>query len=142
MCEFPRENASDEEVRRILENARRIAVVGVSQKSDRDSHRVADYLVQAGFDVVGVNPAYDQVLGRPCYPDLAAVPGPVDIVDVFRKPEAILAVVDEAIAAGAGCVWMQLGLAHNEAADKARAHGLDVVMNKCLMVEHKKLRGS
>jgi hypothetical protein len=138
-CEFPRENAGDEDVRRILASAKRVAVVGISAKPERDSHRVAAYLIGQGFDVVGVNPAYQDVLGRPCYPDLLSVEGPIDIVDVFRKPEAIDAVVDEAIEAGAGCVWMQLGLARNAAADKARAAGLDVVMNKCLMVEHKRL---
>ncbi len=138
-CELPLTNALDEEVARILRQARTVAVVGFSPKPERDSHRVALYLKEQGYVVFPVNPACSEALGGPCHPDLASVPGPVDVVDIFRKPEAIPELVDQAIAIGARCVWMQLGLAHNEAADKARAAGLDVVMNKCILREHKRL---
>ncbi|MGE4555898.1 MAG: CoA-binding protein [Desulfovibrionaceae bacterium] len=138
-CELPLDNATDADVQRILASAKTVAVVGLSPKPERDSNRVAAYMIQAGFDVVGVNPGFKEILGRPCYRDMASVPGKIDIVNIFRKPEAIPPVVDQAIEAGASCVWMQLGLAHNQAADKARAAGMDVVMNKCIMVEHRKL---
>lgn len=137
-CEFPLSNATDEEIGAILESARTIAVVGLSNKSDRDSFRVARYLQEHGYRVIPVNPALPEALGEPCYPDLATIPGDVtvDIVDIFRKPEFIPAIVDEAIARGAATVWMQLGLAHNTAAEKARAAGLHVVMDRCIKVEH------
>lgn len=138
-CEFPESNASSEEVDALLKRSRTVAVVGVSTKPDRDSHRVAKYLQENGFTVHMVNPSCDEVLGQPCYPDLASVPGDIDIVDIFRKPEAIPAIVDQAIERGAKAVWMQLGLAHNKAADKARAAGLDVVMMKCIKIEHMRL---
>ncbi len=135
-CQIPEKNADDREVMEILKRARTIAVVGVSHKEERDSHKVAKYLKEHGYKMIPVNPKYKEVLGETCYPNLAAVPERIDIVDVFRNIEAIPGIVDEAIAAGAGCVWMQLGLAHNEAADKARRAGLKVVMNKCAKVEH------
>jgi hypothetical protein len=138
-CELPLDNATNEDIKRILASTKTVAVVGISPKPERDSNRIADYLIQAGFDVVGVNPGFKEILGRPCYRELAAIPGKVDMVNIFRKPEAIPPVVDQAIDMGASSVWMQLGLAHNQAADKARAAGLDVVMNKCIMVEHRNL---
>ena len=139
VCELPEKNASSDEIRRLLSAARTIAVVGLSRDPGRDSHRVAAYLQEKGYRVIPVNPTVDEVLGEKAYPDLASVPVPIDIVDVFRKPEAIPAIVDDAIAAKAKAVWMQLGLAHNAAAEKARAAGLAVVMNKCIMVQHRHL---
>lgn len=138
-CEFPESNATDAEVRALLEQARTIAVVGASTNPDKDSHKVAAYLKDKGFEVFPVNPGCTELLGMPCYPDLQSVPKHIDIVDVFRRPEALAGVVDAAIAAGAGSVWMQLGLAHNAAADKARTAGLQVVMNKCIKIEHFKI---
>ena len=137
-CELPRSNASDAEIDAILATLRTVAVVGLSDRPDRESYRVAEYLQRQGFRIVPVNPAVREVLGEPSYPDLAAIPPEVavDVVDVFRKPEFIPAVVDEAIARGARVVWMQLGLAHNAAAEKARAAGVAVVMDRCLKVEH------
>jgi uncharacterized protein len=137
-CELPASNASTAEIDRILATSKTIAVVGVSNKPERDSLRVARYLQEVGYRVVPVNPSLTEVLGEPCYPNLAAIPAEVaiDIVDVFRSPEFIPGVVDEAIARGARVVWMQLGLAHNAAAEKARAAGLAVVMDRCLKVEH------
>ena len=126
-CEFPLSNATDHEIDEILATARTIAVVGLSDKPARDSYRVAAYLQAHGFRIVPVNPAAGSILGERSYPDLASIPADVavDVVDVFRKPEFVPAVVDAAIARGASTVWMQLGIAHNAAADKARAAGLD-----------------
>jgi len=141
-CELPEKNASSDEIRNLLTRARTIAVVGLSPDPERDSHRVAAYLRERGYRVIPVNPTVAEVLGEKAYPDLASVPVPIDIVDVFRKPLAIPGVVDEAIAVKAKAVWMQLGLAHNAAAEKARAAGLEVVMNKCIMAQHRGLIGS
>ena len=139
VCELPERNASSDEIRRLLSAARTIAVVGLSRDPDRDSHRVAAYLQEHGYRVIPVNPAVDEVLGEKAYPDLASGPVPIDIVDVFRKSQAIPGIVDDAIGAKAKAVWMQLGLAHNAAAEKARAAGRAVVMNKCIMVQHRHL---
>jgi len=120
----------------ILRDARTIAVVGLSPKSARPSHQVAVYLLGAGYEVIPVNPGHDQILGLQSYANLAAVPGPVDIVDIFRNPQEVPAIVDSAIAIGAKVVWMQLGIVHEQAAAKARAAGLIVVMDRCLKVDH------
>jgi uncharacterized protein len=141
-CEIPLRNATPEEIRAILAGARRIAVVGHSDDPARDSYRIGRYLARAGFEVFPVNPNARSTPDLRFYPDLASVPEPIDIVDIFRRQEAIPAVVDEAIRVGARAVWMQLGLAHNAAADKARAAGLNVVMNHCIMVEHRALVAS
>ncbi len=137
-CELPVSNASDAEIDGVLATMRTIAVVGLSDRPDRESYRVAEYVQRHGYRIVPVNPAVSEVLGERSYPDLAAIPPEVaiDVVDIFRKPEFIPAVVDGAIARGARAVWMQLGLAHNGAAEKARAAGLAVVMDRCLKVEH------
>lgn len=139
-CEFPRQNATTEEVRRILASARTVAVVGLSDKPERDSHRVAAYLQQAGYRIIPVNPNLTSVLGEKAYPNLRAIPEPVDVVDIFRKPEAVPEIVEDAIAIGARVVWMQDGIVHNAAADRARQAGLAVVMNKCMMREHRAWR--
>lgn len=135
-CEMPLRNASPDEVRQLLRSAHTIAVVGLSDKPDRDSYRVAAYLQQHGFRIIPVNPAVTSVLGEKSYAQLEDVPDKIDIVDVFRRPDAVLPIVDSAIAVGARAVWMQLGIAHNAAADKARAAGLQVIMNKCILIEH------
>ena len=138
-CEFPETNATDQEVLELLQSVKTIAVVGLSAKPERDSHRVAKYLQEQNFTIFPVNPGAREILGVPCYPNLQSLPHPVDLVDIFRKPDAIPGIVDQAIATGAKAVWMQLGLAHNAAADKARAAGLRVVMNKCLKIEHMRM---
>jgi predicted CoA-binding protein len=137
-CELPLSNASAEEIDRILASARTVAVVGISDKPDRDSNMVARYLQANGYRIIPVNPGATEILGERSYPDLASIPAEIaiDVVDVFRKPEFIPAIVDGAIARGARTVWMQLGLAHNAAAEKARAAGLTVVMDRCMKVEH------
>jgi predicted CoA-binding protein len=135
-CQLPEFNPEDEEIRGILENNRTIAVVGLSIDPGKDSHRVAKYLKEHGYRLVPVNPKADEILGEQCYASLKEIPFSVDLVDIFRKIEAIPAIVDEAIAIGAKVVWMQLGLAENRSAHKAMAAGLKVVMNKCLKIEH------
>lgn len=126
---------------RILAQAESVALVGVSANPLRASNFVATYLVRAPYRTYPVNPMYDEVLGRRCYPSLADLPEVPDIVDVFRRPEEIPAVVDEAIAVGAKVVWFQLGLRHEEAAAKARAAGLEVVQDRCLKIEHARFAG-
>jgi predicted CoA-binding protein len=128
-------------LRRILLEYRRIAVVGLSANRDRPSHGVAKYLQDHGYTIVPINPAYDEVLGRKCYSSLRDVPEPVDIVDIFRKPADVLPIVDEAIAIGARCVWFQLGVINAEAARRAEAAGLEVVMDHCMKIEHDRLIG-
>ncbi len=140
-CEVPAANPPDAEIRTILEDSRIVAVVGLSPNPERDSNRVARYLMANGYTVVPVNPAVDEILGQKCFPDLPSVPGAVDVVDVFRSAEFIPAIVDQAIAGKAKVVWMQLGLAHEESAAKARAAGLRVVSSRCMKVEHSRLIG-
>ena len=130
-----------EAIRNLLQQARTIAVVGISAKPDRPSHEVAHYLQRAGYTIIPVNPAYEEVLGQKCYPSLHEVPGKIDLVDVFRKPAEVMAVVDEAIAVGAGSVWLQLGVIAPAAADKAAAAGLKVVSDRCTKIEHRRLIG-
>ncbi|MFC2176832.1 CoA-binding protein [Actinomycetota bacterium] len=133
--------ATAKERLRILREARSIALVGVSANPLRSSNFVATYLVRTPFRVYAVNPAHDEVLGVKCYPALADLPEVPDIVDVFRAPDAIPGVVDEAIAIGAPTVWLQLGLRHDEAAQKALDAGLNVVQDRCLKIEHARFSG-
>jgi len=138
-CELPQGNPPTEEIRTLLARAKRIAVVGHSDDPSRDSHRVGRYLAAHGYEVFAVNPAGRSTPGLTFYPDLASVPGPIDVVDIFRRVEFIPAIVDEAIRVGAGAVWMQDGLAHNASAAKARAAGLTVVQGRCMMRDHARL---
>jgi predicted CoA-binding protein len=135
-CQLPEFNPEDEEIRAILANNRVIAVVGLSPKPDRDSHRVARYMQEQGYRIVPVHPKAEEILGEKCFPSLRDIPFPVDIVDIFRKIEAIPPIVEDAIAINAKVVWMQLGLAENRSARQAKEAGLQVVMNKCLKIEH------
>ena len=128
-------------LRSILTQYRRIAMVGLSADWSRPSNFVAKYLLEHDFDVIPVNPKYDEILGQKCYPDLAAIPTPVDIVDLFQKAERIPSFVDAAIDMNAAIVWMQLGIVHESAADKARAAGLTVVMDRCMKIEYARLFG-
>ncbi|OEU78557.1 MAG: CoA-binding protein [Desulfobacterales bacterium C00003060] len=134
-CEMPECNPPSERIKAILQKCKTVAIVGLSPKPERDSHKVAKYLKENRYRIVPVNPGQKEILGEKCYPNLKAVPFPIDMVDIFRKPESIPPVVDDAIEMGAKAVWMQLGLAHNQAADKARREGLEVVMNKCMKIE-------
>jgi predicted CoA-binding protein len=107
----------------------------------RPSYFAAKYLQDHGFEIVPVNPNYQEILGQRCYPDLAAVPGKIDVVDLFQKPALIPGYVDQAIAIGARVVWMQLGIINEAAAQKARAAGLEVVMDRCMKIEYARLFG-
>ena len=125
---------------KILESARTIAVVGLSPDPRRPSHGVARYLQRAGYRIIPVNPNVDQVLGERAYPSLRDVPDPVDVVEVFRRSEFVGPIVDDAIAMRARAVWLQDGVIDEEAAERARAAGLDVVMDDCMMRRHAQRR--
>ncbi len=129
----------DSKLREILVESRTIAVVGLSPKPERDSHEVAHYLQQAGYRIIPVNPTAKEILGEKVYPDLASIPEKIDIVDIFRRSEHVPPIVDEAIRVGAKTVWMQLGVVNEEAAKKAADAGLNVVMDRCTLREHKRL---
>lgn len=129
----------DKTIRDILLKAKRIAVVGLSPKNDRPSYRVAEYLMANGYEIIPVNPNCTEIFGKKCYRSLTDVPGDVDVVDIFRKPEEVPPVVDDAITIRAGVVWMQEGIINEAAARKAREAGLDVVMDKCMLKEHMRL---
>lgn len=138
-CEMPNYNPPGEEIQAILNNNKTIAVVGLSDKSSRDSYKVAKYMKEKGYTIIPVNPNVDEVLGEKSYASLKDIPVDIDIVDIFRKPEEIPAIVDAAIEKGTKVIWMQKGLAHNASAIKARDKGIEVVMSKCIMVEHKNM---
>lgn len=123
----------------ILRNSKLVAVVGLSPNPMRPSYGVAQYLQGQGYRIIPVNPTVEQVLGEKSYPDLSTIPERVDVVDIFRRSEEVPAIVEEAIKIKARAVWMQEGVIHEEAAAKARAAGLSVVMDKCMMTEHQRL---
>lgn len=128
-------------LRRVLAQHRTIAVVGLSANWYRPSYFAAKYMLDHGYRVIPVNPAYGEVLGQRCYPSIAAIPGPVDIVDAFRKPAEMPAIAREAVAKGAKVLWMQLGIRNDEAARIAMDAGLDVVADRCVKIEHARILG-
>ena len=128
-----------DEEERILKTCRTVAVAGLSPKPERPSFRVAAYLKEVGYRIIPVNPGAKDILGETCYPDLISIPEPVDVVDIFRRAEEVPAIVEKAIKIGAKAIWMQEGVINEEAAAKARAAGLMVVMNKCMRKEHLRL---
>jgi predicted CoA-binding protein len=130
-----------ETIRRLILNARVIAVVGLSSNELRPSNFVAYYLQRHGYRVIPVNPREESVLGERAYPNLAEVPVPIDVVDVFRQPDAVPQVAREAVAVGAGALWLQFGVISDEGAQIAREGGLDVVMDRCMKVEHARFLG-
>jgi predicted CoA-binding protein len=138
-CELPDGNPPSKEIQEILAQYRTIAVVGLSPKEARDSNRVARYLMEQGYDIVPINPGQKEILGKTCYPSLADIPFQVDMADLFLNPDRVPPVVDQAIDKGVRAIWMQLGVVHNAAAQKAREAGIQVVMNRCIMQEHKKM---
>jgi predicted CoA-binding protein len=131
---------ADDALRDLLRRARRIAVVGASPRPERDSHRILVYLRDAGYEVVPVNPAADQVAGVRAVADLAAA-GAVDVVDVFRRSEHVAALVDECLRLGLPALWLQLDVKDDSAVARARAAGVTVVEDRCIMVEHRRLLG-
>lgn len=134
--------SDDAHKREILTKAHRIAIVGLSDKPERDSHEVAHYLQSQGYWVLPVNPTVPEILGEKSYGSLTAIPADIhlDIVDIFRKSEDVPAIVEEAIARKVPTVWMQSGIEHHDAAAKARAAGATVYENLCIMSEHRRLR--
>jgi predicted CoA-binding protein len=123
----------------ILAAAHTIAVVGLSARRFRPSYGVAEYMQRAGYRIIPVNPTVTEVLGEKCYPSLDAVPEPVDIVDIFRRSEHVPEIVEAAIRKGAKTIWMQEGVVHEEAARRAEAAGLTVVMDRCILKDHRRL---
>ncbi|MCT7445781.1 CoA-binding protein [Aliarcobacter skirrowii] len=140
-CEFPTVNSNKDEIKEIFDNTKTIAIVGLSPDSEKASFRVASYLQSKGFKIVPIYPKEDEILGEKVYRSLEEIPFDIDMVDIFRKPDAIAKVVDEAIrlkdSKNIKSVWFQLGLANNEAAKKAVENGLKVVQNKCTKIEYK-----
>jgi uncharacterized protein len=126
---------------RILEKYKRIAMVGLSSNPFRPSHFAAIYMLSEGYEVTPVNPREKVVLGQRSYAALADAPGPIEIVDIFRESSAVPAIVDDAIAVGAKVIWMQLGVIHDAAAKRAREAGLEVVMDRCVKIEHARFFG-
>jgi uncharacterized protein len=123
----------------ILQAARVIAVVGLSNKRHRPSYGVTEYMQRAGYRIVPVNPQETEVLGERCYPNLDAVPEAIDIVDIFRRSEFVPEIVEAAIRKGAKAIWMQEDVVHEDAARRAAEAGLDVVMDRCILKEHRRL---
>jgi predicted CoA-binding protein len=129
-------------IRDLIQESKTIAVVGLSDNPGRDSNMVAAYLQRQGYKIVPVNPNKDAILGEKSYPDLASIPVSVDLIDVFRRSEVVDPIADEAIKIEAKGMWLQLGVINEAAAKKAFDAGLKVVMNRCLKVEHARLRGN
>ncbi len=113
-----------------------IAVVGLSPKKNRPSHQVARYLLDVGYTIIPVNPGQDGILGLPCYPDLLSIGESIDVVDIFRRADQVLPIVQDAVSLGVKVIWMQQGIVNEEAAELARRAGLLVVMDRCIKIEH------
>jgi len=136
-CEFPSINSTSDEIRNIFENTKTIAILGLSPDPSKASHRVAKYLKEQGFTIVPIYPKEDEILGEKVYRSLEEIPFEVDMVDVFRKPKALLSIAKATLARGdVKCFWAQIGIVNNEAAALVEKSGLKVVQNKCTMVEH------
>ncbi len=134
-------NDDIETLRRILKENHTIAVAGLSANWYRPSYFAAKYLQDHGYRIIPINPAYEEVLGEKCYPTVLDIPEKIDVVDIFRKPEDVPPIVEDAIKIGAKVVWMQLGIINEEAAKRAREAGLMVVMNHCMKIERARLFG-
>jgi predicted CoA-binding protein len=128
-------------LRRILRSARTIAVVGLSAEWHRPSYFAAKYMQAHGYRILPVNPRYAEILGERCHPSLESIDVPVDMVDVFRRTEDVLAIAEQAVAIGARCLWQQIGVKNEAAAALAAAAGLDVVMDRCVKIEHARVFG-
>jgi hypothetical protein len=126
-------------IRELLKTARVIAVVGLSGRKHRPSFGVSEYMQRAGYRIIPINPNESSILGEKAYASLDEAPGKIDIVDIFRRSEFVPEIVEQAIRAGAGAIWMQEGVTHEEAAARARAAGLTVVMDRCILKEHQRL---
>ncbi|MDP3265639.1 MAG: CoA-binding protein [Sulfuricurvum sp.] len=141
-CEFPTINANNEEIQSILSEVKTIAVLGLSPDSTKDSYRVAQYLQTAGYTIIPVYPKEDLILGEKVFRSLEEIPFAVDMVNIFRKPDALNAIVDSCMTRGDVKVfWAQIGVVNNEAALRAEDCGMKVVQNHCSMVEHRRIHG-
>jgi len=130
---------NDAAMRQLLTKYRRVAVVGLSDKTNRPSYVASKYMLEHGFEVIPVNPGHKSIMGLTCYPDLRSIPTRVDIVDLFQRAERVPLFVDDAIAIGARVLWMQLDIVNEAAAAKAREAGLEVVMDRCIKIEYARL---
>lgn len=141
-CEFPTVNANNEEIKKILESVKTIAVLGLSPDSTKDSYRVAEYLQNAGYTIIPVYPKEETILGQKVYRSLEEIPFSVDMVNIFRKPDALQMIAESCSKRGDVKVfWAQKGIVNNEAAEFARNAGMEVVQNHCSMVEHRLIHG-
>lgn len=131
-------NPSPEEIKAILQKSKKIAVVGLSPKKDRPSNRVAKYLMKHGFEIVPVNPGQKEILGEKCYSSIADIPFDVDIADLFLNAKRVPEAVDQALFKGIKVIWMQLGIYHREAGEKASGSGATVIMDRCIKIEYEK----
>jgi uncharacterized protein len=129
----------DNKIKEILATVHTIAVVGASSRPLRDSHRIIQYLKREGYTVISVNPMYTEIDGEKCYPNLTSIGKPIDIVDVFRNPDAVDEIVEEAIAVRAKTIWLQLGVVNAAAAKRAEKAGLQVIMDHCIAIDHSRL---
>jgi len=139
ISELPDYPNPPEEIEEILRECRKIAVVGLSPKESRDSNRVARYLMEQGYEIVPINPGQREILGKTCYKSLKDIPFQVDMADLFLNPTRVPQAVDQAIEIGVNAVWMQLGVIHNEAAEKVKQAGIRLVVNRCIMTEHRRI---
>ena len=135
------DNLSNKAIRDILDDSRTIAMVGLSANWYRPSYFAAKYLLDRGYKVIPVNPNYEEILDQACYPDLASIKEPVDVIDLFQRAEAIPRYVEASAALDAKVLWMQLGIVNDEAASAARTHGMTVVMDRCMKIEYARLMG-
>ncbi|MTI81327.1 MAG: CoA-binding protein [Firmicutes bacterium] len=135
------QNPTDVQIKELLQKANTVAVVGLSDKPERDSHKVAKYLQGKGYKIIPVNPKYDSVLGEKCYKKVSEIPEQVDIVDVFRRSIDTPPVVDDAISIKPAAIWLQLGIVNEDAANTAQQNNLMIIMDRCIKVDHAKLLG-
>lgn len=127
------------DIGKLLKGITSIAIVGLSPKEDRPSNMVAKYLMDAGYTIYPVNPGQKEILGEICYPDLLSIPHKVDVVNIFRRPEDVPPIVEDAVTIGAQAVWMQQGISSDSGADLARSNGIFVVMDRCIKIDHSTL---
>ena len=138
-CQLPDKQPKENEIEDIIHSNKTIAIVGLSDNENRDSYKVAKYLKEKGFTIIPVNPSKKAILNETCYPDLLSIPVKVDIVNVFRKVEAIPDIAKETVQIKPKVFWMQLGLTHNEVAKQLRCEGIQVVQSRCLKIEHRRV---
>ena len=139
-CEFPTINADVKTIKEIFQETKTIAVIGLSPNPQKDSHKVAAYLQSVGYKIIPIYPKGEKILGEKVYKSLSEIPEKIDLVDIFRKPAAVMPIVEEAIKRkDVKAIWLQVGIVNNEAAKKAKEAGMKVVQNRCTMVDHKNL---